>query len=48
MTPLRKDKRPRKPRSGVSRSGCRRIDRILVWTPVQPGVPCRWHNEEVA
>ena len=33
--------RIRKPRRGVSRSGCRRIDKILVWTPIRPEAPCR-------
>lgn len=33
--------RPRKPRRGVSRSGCRRIDRILVWAPIRREPACR-------
>jgi hypothetical protein len=46
MTPPRKRRRPRKPRGGVSRSGCRRIDKILVWTPIRPEVPCRSQEAE--
>jgi hypothetical protein len=34
-------RRIRKPRGGISRSGCRRIDRILVWTPSRPEGHCR-------
>ncbi len=34
--------RPRKPRRGVSRSGCRRIDRILTWCPIRREPACRW------
>ena len=38
-----KGKRPRKPRRGVSRSGCRKIDRrILVWAPIRRDPACRW------
>ena len=33
--------RPRKPRRGVSRSGCRKIDRILVWAPIRLETTCR-------
>jgi hypothetical protein len=33
--------RPRKPRRGVSRSGCRKIDRILVWAPIRREPACR-------
>jgi hypothetical protein len=36
-----KGRRPRKPRHGVSRSGCRKIDRIVIWTPTRPEAPCR-------
>jgi hypothetical protein len=47
MTPSRKGRRPRKPRNGVSRSGCRKIDRILCWTPHRPeAAPCRWEDAE--
>lgn len=42
---MKGSKRPRKPRRGVSRSGCRRIDKILVWTPIRPEAPCRWQQE---
>jgi len=45
MSP-RKGRKPRKPRRGVSRSGCRRIDRILVWSPHRPETPCRWEAVE--
>lgn len=37
-----KGRRPRKPRRGVSRSGCRKIDRILVWAPIRREPACRW------
>jgi hypothetical protein len=37
-----KGRRPHKPRRGVSRSGCRKIDRILIWTPTRPEALCRW------
>jgi hypothetical protein len=36
-----KNRKPRKPRRGVSRSGCRRIAKILIWTPTRPEAPCR-------
>ena len=36
-----KGKRPRKPRRGISRSGCRRIDKILVGTPIRREPACR-------
>jgi hypothetical protein len=42
MTPLRKSRRPRKPRGGVSRSGCRKVDRILVLSPIRREPACRW------
>lgn len=41
MMPFRKGRRPRKPRGGVSRSGCRRIDRILTWCPIRREPACR-------
>lgn len=37
-----KGRRPRKPRHGVSRSGCRKIDRILVLAPIRREPACRW------
>lgn len=36
-----KGRRPRKPRHGVSRSGCRKIDRILVLAPIRRELTCR-------
>ena len=36
-----KGRRIRKPRRGVSRSGCRKIDRILVWAPIRREPACR-------
>lgn len=35
-----KSRRIRKPRGGVSRSGCRKVDRILTWWPKQQETPC--------
>jgi hypothetical protein len=35
-----KQRRIRKRRNGVSRSGCRKIDRILVWAPIRRETPC--------
>jgi hypothetical protein len=46
MTPPRKGRRPRKPRGGVSRSGCRKVDRILVLSPIQRERACRWEAGE--
>ncbi len=31
----------RKPRVGISRSGCRKIERILVWAPIRREPACR-------
>ena len=36
-----KGKRPRKPRRGISRSGSRRIDKILTWYPFRREPACR-------
>jgi hypothetical protein len=33
-------RRIRKRRNGVSRSGCRKIDRILTWWPNRQETPC--------
>ncbi len=41
-----KGRRPRKPRHGVSRSGCRKIDRILVLAPIRREPACRWEAGE--
>lgn len=41
-----KGRRPRKPRHGVSRSGCRKIDRILVWCRIPRDPACRWEAGE--
>jgi hypothetical protein len=41
-----KGRRPRKPRRGVSRSGCRKIDRILIWNPIRSEAQCRWEVNE--
>ena len=41
-----KGRRPRKRRNGVSRSGCRKIDRILVWAPIRREPACRWEAGE--
>lgn len=38
---MKRQRPPRKPRHGVSRSGCRKIDRIVIWTPTRPEAPCR-------
>jgi hypothetical protein len=46
MTPFRKGRRPRKPRGGVSRSGCRRVDKILVWCPFRREPACRLEASE--
>ena len=35
-----KGRRPRKPRRGVSRSGCQKIDRILTWYPIRRETTC--------
>jgi hypothetical protein len=35
-----KGRRIRKPRGGISRSGCRKIDRILVCAPIRRETPC--------
>ena len=35
-----KQRRIRKRRNGVSRSGCRKIDRILTWWPHRRETPC--------
>lgn len=37
-----KQRRIRKPRGGISRSGCRKIDRILTWYPIRREPACRW------
>ena len=37
-----KQRRIRKRRNGVSRSGCRKIDRILVWATIRREPACRW------
>ena len=36
-----KGKRPRKPRGGISRSGCRKVDKILVLSPIRRELACR-------
>jgi hypothetical protein len=33
-------RRPRKPRGGVSRSGCRRIAWIMTISPIRGEIPC--------
>jgi hypothetical protein len=35
-----KGRRPRKPRRGVSRSGCRRIAWIVTISPIRQETPC--------
>lgn len=35
-----KQRRIRKPRGGISRSGCRKIDRILTWYPHRRETTC--------
>lgn len=42
-----KGRRPRKPRRGVSRSGCHRIAKILVWSLTRPETLSRRQEEEV-
>ncbi len=37
-----KQRRIRKPRRGVSRSGCRKINRIVVLAPIRREPACRW------
>ncbi len=37
-----KQRRIGKPRGGISRSGCRKIDRILVRWPIRLEPACRW------
>ena len=37
-----KARRIRKPRGGVSKSGVRRIARIMILTPIRREPACRW------
>ncbi len=37
-----KGRRRRKPRGGVSRSGCRKVDKILTLWPIRLEPACRW------
>jgi hypothetical protein len=41
-----KGRRPRKPRRGVSRSGCRRIAWIVTVSPIRREPACRWEAGE--
>jgi hypothetical protein len=41
-----KQRRIRKPRGGISRSGCRKIDRILALAPIRREPACRWEAGE--
>jgi hypothetical protein len=39
-----KQRRIRKPRHGLSRSGCRRISWILTVSPIRKEPTCRWED----
>jgi hypothetical protein len=41
-----KGRRPRKPRRGVSRSGCRRIDWIMAISPIRREPAARQEGDE--
>lgn len=41
-----KGKRPRKPRGGVSRSGCRRIAWIMTISPIRRAPAARQEDDE--
>ena len=41
-----KQHRIRNPRGGISRSGCRKIDRILTWCPIRREPACRQEADE--